>query len=97
MRREERYDRREDDRDREAGIGRGDDRNRMGDGREELTNFGHFLGDHSTVAEQLSKDPSLANNKEYLANHPNLGDYLKAHPAMTPQFAPNPQALISST
>jgi hypothetical protein len=96
MRREERYDRREDDRDREARIGRGDDRNRMGDGREELTNFGHFLGDHSTVAEQLSKDPSLANNKEYLANHPELGEYLKAHPAMTQQLAANPQAVMSS-
>jgi len=98
MRREERYDRREDDRDREAGIGWGDDRNRMGDrdGRGELTNFGHFLGEHSTVAEELSKDPSLANNKEYLANHPELGEYLKAHPAMTQQLAQNPQAVMSS-
>jgi hypothetical protein len=25
----------------------------------------------------------LANNKEYLANHPELGEYLKAHPAVT--------------
>jgi len=66
------------------------------DGRGELTSFGQFLGGHSSVAEQLSKDPSLANNKEYLANHPELGEYLKAHPAMTQQLSENPQAVMSS-
>ena len=100
MRQENRYDRREDDRDRGHGIKTGDrnDRNRMGnpDGRGELTSFGQFLGGHSTVAEQLSKDPSLANNKEYLANHPELGEYLKAHPAVTQQLSENPQAVMSS-
>src|SRR5260221_2923056 len=86
--------------DRDRGIRTGDrgDRNRMGDpaGRGELTSFGQFLGGHSAVAEQLSKDPSLANNKEYLANHPELGQYLKAHPAMTQQLSENPQAVMSS-
>jgi len=100
IRQENRYDRREDDRDRGLGISTADrgDRNRMGDpdGRGELTSFGQFLGGHSTVAEQLSKDPSLANNKEYLANHPELGEYLKAHPAVTQQLSENPQAVMSS-
>jgi len=100
MRQENRYDRREDDRDRGHGISTGDrnDRNRMGDpdGRGELTSFGQFLGGHSTVAQQLSKDPSLANNKEYLANHPELGEYLRAHPAVTQQLSENPQAVMSS-
>jgi hypothetical protein len=97
MRQEERYDRRGDDRDRDN-QGDRDDRNRAGDpdGHGELTSFGRFLGGHSTVAEQLSKDPSLANNKEYLANHPELGEYLKAHPAMTQQLVENPQAVMSS-
>jgi GrpB-like predicted nucleotidyltransferase (UPF0157 family) len=92
MRQEERYDRREDDRDRDHG------QPRMGnpDGRGELTSFGQFLGGHSTVAQQLSKDPSLANNKEYLATHPELGEYLKVHPAMTQQLAENPQAVMGS-
>ena len=100
MRQENRYDRREDDRDRGHGISTGDrnDRNRMGDpgGRGELSSFSQFLGGHSTVAEQLSKDPSLANNKQYLANHPELGEYLKAHPAVTQQLSENPQAVMSS-
>ncbi len=62
----------------------------------ELTSFGQFLGGHSAMAEQLSKDPSLANNKEYLASHPELDEYLKAHPAMTQQLAESPQTVMAS-
>jgi hypothetical protein len=61
-----------------------------------MASFGQFLSGHATVAEQLSKDPSLANNKEFLASHPELGEYLKAHPGMTQQLATNPQAVMSS-
>ena len=94
MRQENRYDRHEDDRDRDRDRDR-DNRIGMG-GRGELTSFGQFLGGHSTVAEQLTKDPSLANNKEYLANHPELAEYLKAHPAVTQHLSENPQAVMSS-
>jgi hypothetical protein len=87
MRDEERYDR---DHDRYAASNVGD-RNRG-----ELTSFGQFLGGHSNVASELANDPSLANNKEYLANHPELDEYLKAHPAMSQQLADNPQAVMSS-
>jgi hypothetical protein len=87
MEAENRFDRREDDR----------DRDRFGDrDHGELTRFGQFLGGHSAMAQELSSNPSLANNKEYLANHPELGDYLKAHPAMTQQLTTNPQAVMSS-
>jgi hypothetical protein len=86
MRAENRYDWREGDRD-----------NRIGDrDHGELTSFGQFLGGHSAMAQELSSNPSLANNKEYLANHPELGEYLKAHPAMTQQLTANPQAVMSS-
>ncbi len=96
MHQEERYDRREDamrgDRDNRMG-----DRDRMGrDDHGELTNFGQFLGGHSSMAAQLSQDPSLANNKEYLANHPELAEYLKSHPTVTQQLAENPQAVMNS-
>ncbi|MBZ5663377.1 MAG: hypothetical protein LAO30_02125 [Acidobacteriia bacterium] len=121
MRQEERYDRREDDRDnrtsmvdrdnrlatgdrdRRIATGDPDDRSRTGernvvdrDNRGELTSFGQFLGGHSNVAAQLSRDPSLATNKEYLASHPELEQYLKAHPAVTQQLTQNPQAVMNS-
>jgi hypothetical protein len=94
MRDEDRYGRQEGNQegnyDRDNRYDRGD-RNHG-----ELTSFGQFLGGHSNVASELSNDPSLANNKEYLANHPELNDYLKAHPAVTQQLAENPQSVMSS-
>jgi hypothetical protein len=88
MRDLERYDR---DHDRDARMGGGNERN-----RQELTSFGQFLGGHSSLAAELSSDPSLATNKEYLASHPELDEYLKAHPAMSQQLTENPQEVMSS-
>ncbi len=97
MRQERRYDQREDFHNRETSL---HDRDR-GD----LSSFGQFLGGHTAVAQQLSKDPSLANNKEFLASHPELQDYLKSHPGVQDQLThpgvqdqltKNPQAAITS-
>jgi len=88
MRQEQHFDRREDSRDRDLSFRDRD--------REAMSNFGQFLGGHTAVADQLSKDPSLANNKEFLASHPELGDYLKAHPEMKQELAKDPQAVVTS-
>jgi len=90
MRDEDRYDRQDGDHNQLSAANR-DERNRG-----ELTSFGQFLSGHSSVAEELSSDPSLANNKEYLASHPELDQYLKAHPTMSQQLAENPQEVMSS-
>jgi hypothetical protein len=87
MRQERRFDRREDSHNRETSF---HDRDR------DPASFGQFLGGHAAVAQQLSKDPSLANNKEFLANHPDLQDYLKSHPGVKDDLARNPQAAITS-
>jgi hypothetical protein len=62
----------------------------------ELASFGQFLGSHSTVAEQLSQDPSLAKNQEYRENHPELQQYLDAHPRVQEELSENPQAFVKS-
>jgi uncharacterized protein YlxP (DUF503 family) len=62
----------------------------------ELASFGQFLDSHSTVAEQLSKDPSLAKNEEYRENHPELQQYLSAHPRVQEELTENPQAFVKS-
>jgi phage-related protein len=95
MHQEQRFDQQENDRYRDPDnrVAQGD---RNGHQDQELSSFGEFLGGHSSVAQQLAKDPSLANNKEYVANHPELGEYLKAHPAMSQQLAQNPQEVMSS-
>jgi hypothetical protein len=102
MQDENRYDHQEaaneygsNDRDRDRFNDR--DRDRFNDrDRGELTNFGHFLGEHSSMATELQRDPSLANNQEYRSSHPELDEYLKAHPAMSQQLSANPQAVMNS-
>src|SRR6202167_2761073 len=91
MRDEDRYEHQTGDRDQLSASNR-DERNRG-----ELTSFGQFLGGHSNMAADLSSDPSLANNKEYLASHPELNEYLQAHPTVSQQLAQDPQSVMTST
>jgi hypothetical protein len=86
MQAEDRYDRREDAR---------NDHDRDWD-RREMGSFGEFLRGHSTCADALHQDPSLANNREFLENNPDLRGYLQAHPAVQQQLAANPQAVMTS-
>jgi hypothetical protein len=93
---EERYDRREDaraygDRDRDHDFDRDRDRDRR-----EMGTFGEFLRGHTTTADALNNDPTLANNREFLETHPDLREYLKAHPGMQQQLSANPQAVMTS-
>jgi phage-related protein len=62
----------------------------------EPTAFGRFLSSHSVLAQQLSKDPSLVNNKEFLASHPDLQNFLQSHPGVTAELSKNPQAFLST-
>jgi hypothetical protein len=73
--------------------------NRMNadDRNHEMTGFGHFLGDHSKIAADLSSDPTLATNRDYLSSHPELNDYLQAHPTVNQQLSADPQGVMSST
>ena len=82
MHQEQRLDQREE-------FGRHEDRG-------EMASFGGFLIAHANVAQELSEDPSLANNKEYLESHPELREYLKAHPTMQEQLTANPQTVMNS-
>jgi hypothetical protein len=84
MRDEERFDRHED-RGRDNEVTRG-----------ELASFNEFLGSHDRIADELSKDPALANNREYLENHPELKDYLQAHPQVHEELSQNPQVFVKS-
>jgi phage-related protein len=87
MHQEQRFDQRQDSamhRDRDLSRG-------------ELSNFSEFLEGHNNIAGELSKNPSLANNKEYLENHPALRDYLKAHPQVHQELSENPQTFLQST
>jgi phage-related protein len=86
MAQENRYDRREDTpMHRDSDVTRG-----------ELSSFNEFMEGHGTVAAELSKNPSLANNHEYIENHPELQEYLKAHPEVHEELSENPQQFLES-
>jgi hypothetical protein len=91
MHQEQRFDQRQDRRE----DWRDDHRDHDFD-RAETEGFGHFLGDHSGVASELSKNPSLANNQEFVESHPDLQQYLKEHPAAQKQLMANPQTFVQS-
>ena len=83
LRQEQRFDRRENVADRRSLD-------------PDMASFSDFLGGHASVAEQLSHDPSLARNQEYLESHPELQEYLKTHPGVQQQLAQNPQVVMKS-
>jgi len=87
MREEDRFDRNEN-----SGM-RGDRDVTRG----ELAGFNEFLGSHNRIADELSKNPSLANNQDYLENHPELKSYLQAHPQVHEELSGNPQTFLQST
>jgi len=86
MHQEQKFDRRED-----SGM-RGDRDVTRG----ELSNFHEFLEGHNNIAGDLSKNPSLATNEEYLENHPALRDYLRANPKVHEELSENPQSFVAS-
>jgi small nuclear ribonucleoprotein (snRNP)-like protein len=85
MQQENRFDRHED-RDRDRDTTRG-----------EMATFGQFLGSHASIAQDLSKDPWLANSENYQKSHPELQQYLQTHPGVQAQLKQNPQAFVKST
>jgi phage-related protein len=91
MRQEQRFDQRQD------GM-QGFDRHQGGmmDRDAELHGFGEFLGTHNSIAQQLAKNPSLAQNGEFVANHPDFQAYLKAHPAVQAQLKQNPDVVLQT-
>jgi phage-related protein len=86
MRQEDHFDRRED-----SGLHRDSDVTRG-----ELSSFHEFLEGHTNIAGELSKQPALATNQEYLENHPALRTYLQANPQVHEELAENPQTFVKS-
>jgi hypothetical protein len=69
------------------------DRDRMGTS---VSSFNEFLEHHGNIASDLSKNPSLATNEEYVETHPALRQYLQANPKVRQELSANPQAFVKS-
>src|ERR1700722_13139213 len=64
--------------------------------REHAASFGAFLGSHSSVAQDVSKNPALIKNDDYLRSHPELHQYLIANPGAQAEMAQNPENFVKS-
>jgi hypothetical protein len=95
------------DRDRNNNNGYDRDRGNDGNGvdrshdmyrdRDPQRHFGEFLGSHQDIAAQLSRNPSLAKDHDYLQNHPELQTYLNAHPEVRQPLTSDPDTFMKST
>jgi dsDNA-binding SOS-regulon protein len=64
--------------------------------RDRSRKFGEFLGGHRDIANELSRDPSQAKNREFVEHHPELQSYLKTHPDVNQELMKNPQGFVKS-
>jgi hypothetical protein len=58
--------------------------------------FDHgYLSEHPEVAQQLASDPALADNPQFMANHPGLEQYLANHPQVRADLRQHPNMFMS--
>jgi len=81
MRQEDRFDR----------SGNGGDRDAMHD---HMKDFGGFLGGHADIQRDLSRNPSVVKDHDYVQNHAELNTYLTAHPEVRDELMANPQSFV---
>ncbi|MGB0062397.1 hypothetical protein [Candidatus Binatus sp.] len=54
-----------------------------------------YLDEHPEVTQQLSRDPHLVDNPQFMASHPGLGDYLKNHPEVREDLRNHPDRFMA--
>jgi phage-related protein len=62
----------------------------------EIRNFDQYLDQHYDVRNDLTKNPSLVDDANYLAKHPHLKAFLEQHPNTRQQLKQNPSAFLKS-
>jgi hypothetical protein len=62
--------------------------------RRNLEDFDRFLDSHREIAEQLRRDPSLANSREFVENHPALQTFLQNDPGVRDDLRRDPNAFM---
>lgn len=95
---EDRFARRDDNRDRDPNNmdrNRDNDRDRLSErNRDELASFDRFLDSHHEISEQVRKNPSLVDDGKFVKDHPELQTYLNDHPEVRDQLRKDPNAFV---
>src|SRR6201984_1459491 len=58
--------------------------------RQELARFDEFLDNHQEIEQQLRRDPSLVNDRDYVQTHPDLQTFLQNHPGVREEIKETP-------
>jgi len=59
--------------------------------------FREFLVGHSSISQDLNKDPNKARDQKYVQKHPEFQTYLKQHPDVQTALNQDPHAFMKST
>lgn len=59
-----------------------------------MADFRGFLGNHADIQKDLSRDPSVVKDRQYVQSHGELNAYLDAHPDVRDELMANPQNFI---
>lgn len=70
------------------------DRNGADFDHDHLASFKQFLGGHADIAQDMSRNPSLAKDQGYVQNHPEFNNYLKANPGVRNDLMQNPDGFV---
>jgi hypothetical protein len=62
--------------------------------REGMASFRDFLGTHPRIAEDISKEPRLVRDHDYVQKNPDLDGYLKAHPDVRDRWTSDPENFV---
>jgi hypothetical protein len=62
--------------------------------RRDLARFDQFLDSHCEIGEQVRRDPSLLDNRNFVQNHPALQTYLQDNPGVRDQLRQNPNSFM---
>jgi hypothetical protein len=62
----------------------------------ELENFDNFLDSHPQIRAELTSQPTLANDPNYVAQHPPLAQFLQSHPNVAAALRTHPGYFVRS-
>jgi hypothetical protein len=64
------------------------------DTQKTFNEFNKYLSNHPEMEQQIKNNPSLLNNPQYLASHPELNTFLQDHPGFANAVKTNPGAVL---
>ena len=79
----------------ESGYEKAENQAPAGVSQAELRNWDSYLDKHKDVQADLSKNPGLIDDPNYLAKHPHLKEFLEQHPNTRAQLKAHPDAFMN--